>query len=184
MVSQAPETPKPDFSMVFRLISHRCQRQGWFSYRCQMLCQGWGCDSRFFSLTTGRAGSPPASSDLSGGARTFPPDFILVSGLVMIVLIGCWGCSIGKSFPFVRAYVRAVWLLSGIGSQKRLPVFFLALLVPLSFPFSLFGTASFPFSLPPPPHLLSNFSWANRYYFILLYYNIIIFFLIIILIFF
>ena len=28
------------------------------------------------------------------------------------------GCSTGKSFRFVRACVRAVWLPSGIGSQK------------------------------------------------------------------
>ena len=54
------------------------------------------------------------------------------------------GCSTGKSFRFVRACVRAVWLPSGIGSQ---------ILLGRPFPFSLlpFGPGAFPFPFPPPP---------------------------------
>ena len=80
------------------------------------------------------------------------------------------GCSTGKSFCFVRAFVRAVWLPNGIGSQKRLLVFSLFPFRSPSFPFSLFGATSFAFSLPPhPPSLLSNFSWAYRSKYIVIY---------------
>ena len=65
------------------------------------------------------------------------------------------------SFRFVRAYVRAFWLHSGIRTQKRGPVL----------PFSLmpFWAAPFPMcfvqSVAPlhSPNLLSNFNWLSRY---------------------
>ena len=65
----------------------------------------------------------------------------------------------GKSFrvvPCVRACVRAVWLPGGIQLQMLRQQFSL-------FPFPPAG--GFPFSLetPPPPNLLSNFSWPYRY---------------------
>ena len=47
----------------------------------------------------------------------------------------------------VRACVRAVWLPSGIGSQKRSPTLSLFPLGAPSFSFSLLGATSFPFSL-------------------------------------
>ena len=55
------------------------------------------------------------------------------------------------SVRFVRACVRAVWLRSGIRLQKCAPHFSLFCFAPPSFP------------CPPPPNLLSNFSWAYRY---------------------
>ena len=66
------------------------------------------------------------------------------------------GCSTGKSFRFVRASVRAVWLPSGIGSQKRPgSPFPFSLLVPGglgAFPFwSRVVLGSFPFSPSPTP---------------------------------
>ena len=53
-------------------------------------------------------------------------------------MIGGWGCSTGKSFRFVRAGVRAVWLPSGIGSQIPLAGLF-------PFPFLPWGALPFPF---------------------------------------
>ena len=43
----------------------------------------------------------------------------------------------GKSFRFVRACERAVWLPSGIRSQKRVPPFSLFPFVWTSFPFPI-----------------------------------------------
>ena len=83
--------------------------------------------------------------------------------------IGDWGVSAtGKSFrvvPCVRAGVRAVWLPSGIGSQRWLPLFPLVPFGAPNFCFSLLGALNFPFlfPFPHPPNLLSNFSWAYRY---------------------
>ena len=78
------------------------------------------------------------------------------------------GCSTGKSFRFVRACVRAVWLRSGIAGRPfpfsllaglgRGAFPLLARVVPGSFPFSLLGPGAFPFPFPHPPNLLSNFS--------------------------
>ena len=48
------------------------------------------------------------------------------------------GCSAGKSFRFVRACLRAVWLPSGIGSK-------IVLVAVLPFPFWSRGAFSFPF---------------------------------------
>ena len=60
--------------------------------------------------------------------------------------------------------VRAVWLPSGVGSQKRpAPPFPFSLYGPGSFPFSLLERRSFPSPFPHPPNFLSNFSWAYRY---------------------
>ena len=64
------------------------------------------------------------------------------------------GCSTGKSFRFVRACVRAVWLPSGIGSKWLLAILF---------PFPFWARGAFPFPFPPPPNLLSNVSWAYRH---------------------
>ena len=62
--------------------------------------------------------------------------------------IGGWGVSpTGKSFrfvSFVRACVHAVWLPSGIRSQKW----------PIAFPFSPLPFRAFPFPFPPPTNLL------------------------------
>ena len=63
------------------------------------------------------------------------------------------GCSSGKSFRFVRACIRA-----RSGCQVELDLNFRG----LAFPLSPFAVGGFPFSLTPPPNLLSNFSWAYR----------------------
>ena len=77
--------------------------------------------------------------------------FGLLGFAVCAFLSEVGGCSTGKPFRSVRACVRAVWLPSGAGSQKRLLVFSLSLLVPPSFPFSLLGRRAFLFPFPPTP---------------------------------
>ena len=62
-----------------------------------------------------------------------------------------WGCSSGKSFRFVRTYIFAFWLPSGIGFQKKLPALSLFLFWPAELSLSLLGATNFPFSLPPTP---------------------------------
>ena len=84
----------------------------------------------------------------------------------------------GKSFRFVRAGVRAVWLPSGIGYQIPLVglfpfPFWPGLVVGLflfgpgwargAFPFPFWARGAFPFPFPHPPNLLSTFNWAYRY---------------------
>jgi hypothetical protein len=62
------------------------------------------------------------------------------------------GCSTGKSFRFVRACVRAVWLSSGIGYQKMLSALFpFPFLARRAFLFLFWAQGAFPFTLPPPP---------------------------------
>ena len=62
------------------------------------------------------------------------------------------GCSTRKSFRFVRAFVRAVWLPSGIGSKcvwaavSSFPCWSLG-----AFPFPFWAWGAFPFPFPPPP---------------------------------
>ena len=64
------------------------------------------------------------------------------------------------SFRFIRAWVRAAWLPSGIRSQKCAPSFSLVPFAPLSFPFSLVykvynmhkAYKLCKVSLPPPPN--------------------------------
>ena len=74
------------------------------------------------------------------------------------------GCSTGKSFRFVRACVRAVWLPSGIGSQCVWATLFPFPVLPGgAFPFPFWTWGAFPFPFPHLPNLLSNFSWAYRY---------------------
>ena len=67
----------------------------------------------------------------------------------------------------LRACVRAVWLLSGIGSEKWSPAFPLFPLWCTELALFSFGADELSlFPSPRPPNLLSNFSWAHRYYMI------------------
>ena len=68
-----------------------------------------------------------------------------------------------KSFGFVRACVRAVWLRGGIPIQKSLPPLSLSPSWGAELSLDLLGATSFHFSLPPtPPNLLFIFSWIYR----------------------
>ena len=62
------------------------------------------------------------------------------------------GCSNGKSFRFVRACVRVVWLSSGIGSQiVRIILFPFPFWSREAFPFPSWARGDSPFPFPPTP---------------------------------
>ena len=76
------------------------------------------------------------------------------------------GCSTGKSFCFVRACVRTVWLPSGIGSKCLLVAVFPFHVLPWgAFPFPFWGAELSLFHSPHSPNLPSNSSWAYQYTF-------------------
>ena len=67
--------------------------------------------------------------------------------------LGVGGAELNREIVSCRACVRAVCMSSEIGAKN----------VVCRFPLSLFGPGGFPFSLSPPPNLLSSFSWLYRY---------------------
>ena len=79
----------------------------------------------------------------------------------MLPLIGGWGV-LNREIVLFRSRVRTRglaaqwnWISISVGRS-----FLFSLLAVGSFPFLLFISTSFYFSLPHPPNLLSNFSWA------------------------
>ena len=92
----------------------------------------------------------------------FHPAMVEFEGRCRKWIGGC-GLLTREGVSFLSCCVCAVWLPSGIGSQKRLPVFSLFLCGPAEL--SLFHFGGYELSLFPSPHrpnLLSNFSWAYR----------------------
>ena len=89
-------------------------------------------------------------------ARGYALGMSLLHVLVVVLTLVAWselGGPSGKSFRLVRACVRAVCMSSEIGVKFCGPGLSL-------FPFA---SLCFPFSLPPPPKLLSSFSWLHRF---------------------
>ena len=106
-----------------------------------------------------RGCAAPLAANARAAVRRRRPHCHSIWG-VLIREVG--GCSTGKSFRFVRARVRAVWLPGGIGSQKTLPVFSL-------FPFGSeelslfpFGGDELPFSFPPNPQ--TSQPWVHGFH--------------------